>query len=41
VLEPAFKISTWKLNDRKWLVQLVDEMSKVLPLPKAKKPRGH
>jgi hypothetical protein len=30
VREPAFKISTSKLNDRKWLVQLVDETSKVL-----------
>jgi TfoX/Sxy family transcriptional regulator of competence genes len=39
--KPAFKISTSKLNDREWLVQLVDETSKVLPLPKPKKSRGH
>jgi TfoX/Sxy family transcriptional regulator of competence genes len=39
--KPAFKISTSKLNNREWLVQLVGETSKVLPLPKPKKPRGH
>ena len=39
--KPAFKISASKLNDREWLVQLVDETSKVLPLPKPKKSRGH
>jgi len=38
--KPAFKISASKLNDRAWLVQLIDETSRALPLPKAKKSRG-
>ena len=37
---PAFKISASKLSDREWLVQLVNETSKALPLAKPKKRRG-
>jgi|ERR1017187_3833438 TfoX/Sxy family transcriptional regulator of competence genes len=37
--KPAFKISATKLNDHDWLVQLVEETSRELPLPKPRKKR--
>lgn len=39
VAKPAFKISSSKLNDHDWLVQLVKETSRALPLPKPRKKR--
>jgi TfoX/Sxy family transcriptional regulator of competence genes len=35
--KPAFRISTAKLNDREWIVSLVEATSAALPLPKKKK----
>ena len=35
----AFKVSAAKLNDREWLVELVNETAKALPLPTPKKSR--
>jgi TfoX/Sxy family transcriptional regulator of competence genes len=35
--KPAFKISSSKLSDHDWLVQLVKETSRDLPLPKPRK----
>jgi TfoX/Sxy family transcriptional regulator of competence genes len=37
--KPAFKISSSKLNDHDWLVELVEETSRALPLPKPRKKR--
>jgi TfoX/Sxy family transcriptional regulator of competence genes len=35
--KPAFRISSSKLSDHDWLVQLVKETSRALPLPKSRK----
>ena len=35
--KPAFRISSAKLNDRDWIVELVRATSDALPLPKKKK----
>jgi len=35
----AFKVSAAKMNDRAWLVPLVEATSKALPLPTPKKAR--
>ena len=35
--KPAFRISSSKLSDHDWLLQLVKETSRALPLPKSRK----
>jgi TfoX/Sxy family transcriptional regulator of competence genes len=35
--KPAFRISKAKVSDHAWLLELIEETSDALPLPKAKK----
>jgi TfoX/Sxy family transcriptional regulator of competence genes len=35
--KPAFRISSAKLNDRAWIIELVRTTSEVLPLPRKKR----
>jgi TfoX/Sxy family transcriptional regulator of competence genes len=37
--KPCYRISSTKLNDHDWLIELVELTAEELPLPKKKKPR--